>query len=53
MTKEQTIAIMAATIYAIRTSANPERHRLTTLMRDAVEEAKTLLSVVRDPDEER
>jgi len=50
MTRDQTIGIMAAAIYAVRTSANPDRHRLETLQRDAVREARELFEHVLEDD---
>ncbi len=47
MTKDQTVAIMAAAIYAIRMSSNPKRHRLDTLRREAVAEAEALCEYVK------
>ena len=55
MTKDQTLAIMAAQIYSVRTTTNPLRQRRDTARRDAVLEAAQLYEAVRDrdPGEER
>ena len=52
MTKDQVLGIMAATIYAARTSANPNRHRLDTLRKEAVREADELFDEVLERDSE-
>ena len=50
--KDQALAIMAATIYAARTTCNSERRRLSTLRRDALKEAVQLFDEVMDREEE-
>jgi hypothetical protein len=45
-TEAQTIAIMAATIYAVRITANTERHRLDTIRRESIKDAYRIFADV-------
>ena len=52
MTRDQTLGIMAATIYAQKKAANPDRKRLDTLRSEAICEAVALFEDVLERDEE-
>lgn len=51
MTRDQTIALMAAAIYAAKRTANTYRARLETLRKESVREAKELFEQVLDDDQ--